>query len=518
MVSKVSSCAIHGLTANKVTVEVHLTNGLPGSVILGLPDTTLRESILRVKSAVMNSHIEWPRKKITINLSPSNLKKHGGFFDLALAAAVLISSDDLLPDDLSAIGFLGELMLNGKIIGQKGILIAVEELVKSGCQQVVVPKEYYFEASLVPGAHVIAVSSLFDLYNFIKYGEIPTPPDPVVVNQKNVVNTTIDNVTGQQQAKLALTIAAAGRHNLLMLGEPGVGKSLLANCLPSLLDDLPEDKAVASCRIKSLVSKKPLTKLNLEPPFRKPHHSVSVQGLLGGGSSKITPGEVTFAHNGVLFLDEIGEFSPRTLDSLRQVIENKEITIIRQSGAYTFPADFMLLACGNPCPCGYGNKKCICSEMTRFKYFKKISGPFLDRCDLVIHLDKTLVTLNADQPFEQQSGWEYKRQSEASNKNFITHKKALQLIKNASNAQQSRYENETFSKNSSLPVEAEHKYIKLNSDCKELLQQLVKDENNKVSLRGISRVKKVAKTIADMYEKDEVGEEEISLALALRNF
>jgi magnesium chelatase family protein len=499
LVSKVKSCAINGISAHSVIVEAHTSNGLPNFSIIGLPDASLRESKDRVKTSIQNSLLNWPRHKVTINLSPANVKKHGAFFDLAIAIAILIDSEDLLSNDLERVGILGELMLNGKVMGSKGVLIAVEELQKNGCEVILVPHEYYFEASLVPDCKVIPVRSLLDAWNYIRHGQVPETPNKISAQENSgkteQKSSNLDFVIGQAQAKLGITIAAGGRHNLLMLGEPGVGKSLLASCIPSLLKKLDRKKAVESSKVLSLISKEPLEELNRVPPFRSPHHSISLQGLLGGGSRKITPGEVTFAHNGILFLDELGEFSPKALDSLRQILESKRVTIIRQIGAFEFPANFMLIGCSNPCPCGYGNRKCICSDSVRNKYLQKISGPFFDRCDLVLHLEK---------PNEEERG--------------LTYEEAKEMIETASKRQEVRYKKYSFNWNSSIPINLEDALIKIPESSKEMLSATIKDHDSSFSMRGISRIKKVSRTIADLYDRDSIQDEDVALAMSLRNF
>lgn len=387
-----------GIDAPLVSVEVHISNGLPSFAIVGLPESTVKEAKERVRSALLNSHLAWPDRRITVSLSPAELPKSGARFDLPIALAILAASGQLPSDELKGVECYGELGLDGDVRPCRGLLSAV----LAGCRNshmLMVPACQLADLTLPQSGRVVGVRDLLSTCAVIK--------DPSLINQlgdtsarARTASTSsesepqtsappeprLEQVVGQLMAKRAIEIAAAGGHHLLMVGPPGAGKTLLANCLPSLLPPLTEAERIEVAVIRDLVG------LRGEParPFRAPHHSASAAGLIGGGSHAL-PGEISLAHKGVLFLDELPEFPKKILELLRQPLENGIINITRARGAFTYPADFQLVAAMNPCPCGFSQDpghSCVCTPEAIRRYQSRLSGPVLDRIDMHIQLER----------------------------------------------------------------------------------------------------------------------------------
>lgn len=502
MIAKIKSFALNGLTGIPVEVEVDAGNGLPAFDLVGLADTAVKEARDRVRAAIKNSGRSVPARKITANFAPADVKKEGSSFDLPLAIGVLVCTGQLLNDGNGAV-FLGELSLDGTLRRINGVLPILISAKEKGFTKFVIPYDNRAEASYVSGTETYAAKNLKEVIDHLS-GLSPLEKienrDYSAASDNRAYDADLSLVKGQKTAKRALEIAVSGGHNVLFVGAPGTGKSMLAKCIPTIMPDMTFEEALETTKIHSVAGVLSDEEgIVVKRPFRSPHHTASTVSLTGGGN-KVKPGEISLAHNGVLFLDEMPEYSRSSLEALRQPLEDGYITVSRAAGAVRYPANFILCGSMNPCPCGnFGseNKVCTCSPAQIAKYKAKISGPLLDRIDVQVQVDEVKYTeLSSDEKSE-------------------TSETVRLRVNRTRQIQRERFKNENVKTNADMGERQMAEYCVLSRECEQLLKAAY--DSLHLSPRARSRIIKVARTIADMSLSENIRPEHILEAISYRH-
>lgn len=500
MFASVLSATVLGMEVRPIQVEADISDGLPSFTMVGFPSAQVREAQERVRTALKNNGISLPPKRITVNFAPADIKKEGAGFDMPVAAAVLAAAGILKPDLLKGIMLAGEISLNGEIHSIAGILPMVLSARERGCRFCMVPYGNLREGHLIRDIRVIGVRNLEEMIRFLRNPELFTDSDAEEPEEEETENVDFADIHGQEGIRRAVEIAVSGFHNILMIGPPGAGKTMIARRIPTIMPELSFEEGLELTKIYSIAGLlSPKAPLIRRRPFRSPHHTCSAQALAGGGRNP-RPGEITLAHRGVLFLDEMPEFPKRSLEILRQPLEDKRIRLSRVHGTYEFPASFILCAAMNPCPCGHypDMNRCRCTPGEVAHYLGKISQPLLDRMDLCAEVSPVdFRQLSAGKPGESSAG-------------------IRKRVKRTREIQSERYAGEKIRFNGELSGSQTERFCTLDEKGKAVLKQAF--EKWQLSARAYHRILKVSRTIADMEEAERIGEDHVREALSYRSF